>query len=187
MSETEADRLRLIELLREYSLVLGEVTLASGATASYYIDCRRTVMRPEGLSTCGRLIADRASGLGADSVGGPVTAAIALACAAISVPEGEGLRGFFVRQSRKEHGLQKWIEGAAEPGDRVLVVEDTVTTGGSTVEAIGRVREEGFEIVGVVALVDRLAGGGEAIAQAADAPFEALTTVDEIYPDRPDA
>ena len=160
MTTTEEDRLQLVQLLREDSLVLGEVTLASGATASYYIDCRRTVMRPEGLATCGRLIADRAGGLGADSVGGPVTAAIALACAAISVPEGEGLRGFFVRQSRKEHGLQKWIEGAAEPGDRVLVVEDTVTTGGSTVEAI---------------------------AQAADAPFEALTTVDEIYPDRPDA
>ena len=61
-----------------------------------------------------------------------------------------------------------------------------MTTGGSTVEAIGRIREEGFEIAGVVALVDRLAGGGEAIAEAAEAPFEALTTVDEIYPDRPD-
>ena len=105
---------------------------------------------------------------------------------AIAVPEGAGLRGFFVRSARKEHGLQRWIEGATEPGDRVLVVEDTVTTGGSTVEAIGRIREEGLEIAGVVALVDRLAGGGEAIAEAADAPFEALTTVDEIYPDRPD-
>ena len=186
MEGTEADRERLVELLREHSLILGEVTLASGATASYYVDARRTVMRPEGFLTCGRLIADRATALGAGAVGGPVTAAIPLACAAIGAPGGSDLRGFFVRSARKEHGLQRWIEGATEPGDRVLVVEDTVTTGGSTVEAIGRIREEGFEIAGVVALVDRLAGGGEAIAEAAEAPFEALTTVDEIYPDRPD-
>ena len=187
MEGTEADRKRLVELLREHSLVLGEVTLASGATASYYVDARRTVMRPDGFLTCGRLIAARAAEIGADAVGGPVTAAIPLACAAIAVPEGSDLRGFFVRNARKEHGLQRWIEGATEPGDRVLVVEDTVTTGGSTVEAIGRVREEGFEIAGVLALVDRLAGGGEAIAEAAGAPYEALTTVDDIYPDRPDA
>ena len=159
MEGTEADRDRLVELLRDHSLILGEVTLASGATASYYVDARRTVMRPEGFLTCGRLIAERARALGADAVGGPVTAAIPLACAAIAVPEGSSLRGFFVRSARKEHGLQRWIEGATEPGDRVLVVEDTVTTGGSTVEAI---------------------------AGAADAPFEALATVDEIYPDRPD-
>ena len=187
MEGTEADRKRLVELLREHSLVLGEVTLASGATASYYVDARRTVMRPEGFLTCGRLIADRAASLGAQAVGGPVTAAIPLACAAIAVPGGSDLRGFFVRSARKEHGLQRWVEGAAEPGDRVLVVEDTVTTGGSTVEAIGRIRKEGLEIAGVLALVDRLAGGGEAIAEAAGAPFEALTTVDDIYPDRPDA
>jgi orotate phosphoribosyltransferase len=66
------------------------------------------------------------------------------------------------------------------------VVEDTVTTGGSTVSAIERIRDEGFEIAGVLSLVDRLAGGGEAIAAAAGAPYEALTTVDDIYPDRPD-
>ena len=187
MEGTTEDRERLIELLREHSLILGEVTLASGATASYYVDARRTVMRPDGFLTCGRLVADRAMALGAQAVGGPVTAAIPLACAAIAVPEGSGLRGFFVRSARKEHGLQRWIEGATEPGDRVLVVEDTVTTGGSTVEAIGRIREEGFEIAGVLALVDRLAGGGEAITAAAEAPYEALTTVDDIYPDRPDA
>ena len=186
MTGSETDREQLLDLLREHSLIIGDVTLASGAKATYYVDARRTVMRPEGLLTCGRLIADRAAALGADAVGGPVTAAIPLACAAIAVPEGAGLRGFFVRSARKEHGLQRWIEGATEPGDRVLVVEDTVTTGGSTVEAIGRIREEGLEIAGVVALVDRLAGGGEAIAEAAGAPFEALTTVDEIYPDRPD-
>jgi orotate phosphoribosyltransferase len=186
MSETEGARARLVGLLREHSLVLGEVTLSSGRKTTYYIDARRTVMRPEGQRAAGELIAAHATRLEATAVGGPVMAAIPLACAAISVPGGAGLVGFFVRKERKEHGLQRWVEGGAEPGDRVLVVEDTVTTGGSTVSAIERIRDEGFEIAGVLSLVDRLAGGGDAIAAAAGAPYEALTTIDDIYPDRPD-
>ena len=113
-------------------------------------------------------------------------AAIPLACAAIAVPGGEGLVGFFVRKDRKQHGLQRWIEGPVEAGTRCLVVEDTVTTGGSTVSAIERMREEGLEVAGAVCVVDRLAGGGEAIAEAAGAPFRALVTIDELYPERPD-
>ena len=186
MSETASPREHLISLLRQHSLVLGEITLSSGRKSSYYIDARRTVMRPDGQQAAGELIAAHATGLGATAVGGPVMAAIPLACAAISVPAGAELVGFFVRKERKEHGLQRWVEGGAEPGDRVLVVEDTVTTGGSTVSAIERIRDEGFEIAGVLSLVDRLAGGGATIAEAADAPYEALTTIDDIYPDRPD-
>lgn len=186
MTDLDATRQELIGLLREHSLILGEVTLSSGARASYYVDARRTVMRPAGQRAVGTLIAAHAAELGASAVGGPVMAAIPLACAAISVPEGEGLVGFFVRKERKAHGLQRWVEGGAEPGDRVLVVEDTVTTGGSTVSAIERLREEGFEIAGVLGVVDRLAGGGDAIATAAGAPYRALTTIDDVYPDRPD-
>jgi orotate phosphoribosyltransferase len=186
MNDSEGARERLVGLLREHSLVLGDVTLSSGKKTTYYIDARRTVMRPDGQRAAGELIAAHAVKLGATAVGGPVMAAIPLACAAISVPEGAGLVGFFVRKERKEHGLQRWVEGGAEPGDRVLVVEDTVTTGGSTISAIERIRDEGFEIAGVLSLVDRLAGGGEAIAAAAGAPYEALTTIDDIYPDRPD-
>lgn len=185
MTDFEASRETLIEQLKEHSLVLGEVTLSSGASASFYIDARRTVMRPEGQKAAGTLIAARANEVGATAVGGPVMAAIPLACAAISVPEGRDLVGFFVRKERKDHGLQRWVEGGAEPGDRVLVVEDTVTTGGSTVSAIERIRDEGFEIAAVLSLVDRLAGGGEKIEAAAGAPYAALTTIDDIYPDRP--
>jgi len=186
MDDSDVTRDRLIELLREHSLVLGEVTLSSGAQASYYVDVRRTVMRPAGLTAVGKLIAHHADRLGASAVGGPVMAAIPLAAAAIAVPEGRGLNGFFVRKERKEHGLQRWVEGAAEPGDHVLVVEDTVTTGGSTVSAIERIVDEGFKIVGVLGVVDRLAGGGERIQAAVDAPYTALTTIDDVYPDRPD-
>ncbi|HEX6781171.1 MAG TPA: orotate phosphoribosyltransferase [Solirubrobacterales bacterium] len=176
----------LLSELKEHSLILGEVTLASGAVAQYYVDARRALMRPAGFRAAGELIAAEATTRGAEAVGGPATAAIPPACAAIAVPEGRDLVAFFVRGSRKEHGLQRWVEGPVEAGARCLVVEDTVTTGGSTADAIGRVREEGLEVAGVVAVVDRLAGGGERIEAAAEAPYRALLTIDEIYPERPD-
>ncbi|MFL5869480.1 MAG: orotate phosphoribosyltransferase [Solirubrobacterales bacterium] len=176
----------LLSELREHALVIGEVTLSSGAKAQYYVDARRALLRPAGFLAAGELIADAAARMGAEAVGGPVMAAIPLACAAIAVPQGSGLRGFFVRKERKEHGLQRWVEGPVEAGTKCLVVEDTVTTGGSTVAAIERMREEGLEIVGGVCVVDRLAGGARAIATAAGAPFEPLLTIDEVYPERPD-
>ena len=179
-------RTTLLAELREHALILGEVTLSSGAQAEYYVDARRALMRPAGFRAAGELIASAAVAAGAGAVGGPVMAAIPLACAAIAVPEGRDLVGFFVRKERKQHGLQRWVEGPVEPGARVLVVEDTVTTGGSTVSAVERIREEGLEIAGVLCVVDRLAGGGEAIAAAAEAPFDALVTIDDVYPERPD-
>lgn len=181
----DAKRTLLAEL-KEHSLIFGEVTLASGAVAQYYVDARRTLMRPAGFRAAGELIAAAAHEVGAEAVGGPATAAIPPACAAIAVPGGEDLVAFFVRSSRKEHGLQQWVEGPVGAGMPCLVVEDTVTTGGSTAEAIERVQYEGLEVVGVVAVVDRLAGGAEKIEAAAGAPYRALVTIDEIYPDRPD-
>lgn len=186
MTGLEAARETLLAELREHSLILGEVTLASGAVAQYYVDARRTLMRPAGFRAAGELIAEAAADVGAEAVGGPATAAIPPACAAIAVPAGERLRAFFVRGQRKEHGLQRWVEGAVEPGMRCLVVEDTVTSGGSTATAVERIREQGLEVAGVVAVVDRLAGGGERIEAAAGAPYRALLTIDEIYPERPD-
>jgi orotate phosphoribosyltransferase len=176
----------LVAELREHALVLGEVTLSSGQTAQYYVDARRALLRPPGFRAAGELIATSAVERGAEAVGGPVIAAIPLACAAIAVPQGDGLVGFFVRKETKSHGLQRMVEGPVEAGTKVLVVEDTVTTGGSTIAAVEQIREQGLEIVGGVCVVDRLAGGTEAIAQAMDAPFDALVTIDEIYPERPD-
>jgi orotate phosphoribosyltransferase len=186
MADLAAAKETLLGELREHSLVLGEVTLASGATAQYYVDARRALMRPAGFRAAGELIAARAHELGAAAVGGPATAAIPPSCAAIAVTAGEGLVAFFVRGSRKEHGLQRWVEGPVEPGMRCLVVEDTVTTGGSTATAIERIREEGLVVAGVAAVVDRLAGGAERIEAVAEAPYSALVTIDELYPDRPD-
>ena len=186
MADLEAARQNLLAEVREHGLVLGKVTLSSGAEAEYYVDARRAILRPGAFRAAGELLAAAAADAGAVAVGGPTMGAIPLACAAIAVPEGSGLVGFFVRKERKEHGLQRWVEGPVEPGTSCLVVEDTVTTGGSTVAAVERIREEGLEIKANLCVVDRLAGGGEAIAAASGAPFEPLVTIDEIYPDRPD-
>jgi orotate phosphoribosyltransferase len=186
MADLDAAKRTLLAELREHSLILGEVTLASGATAQYYVDARRTLLRPAGFLAAGELIAAAALEAGAGAVGGPATAAIPPACAALAVPAGAGLVGFFVRGERKAHGLQRWVEGPVAEGARCLVVEDTVTTGGSTAQAIERIREQGLEIAAVLAVVDRLAGGAERIEAAAEAPYRALVTIDELYPERPD-
>jgi orotate phosphoribosyltransferase len=186
VADLKAARSTLLAQLREHALILGEVTLASGQKADYYVDARRALLRPEGFRAAGELVAAAASDLGAAAVGGPATAAIPVACSALAVEAGSGLRGFFVRKEAKQHGLQRAVEGAVTEGDRVLVVEDTVTTGGSTVEALEQVRAAGLKIVGVLAVVDRLAGGGERIQAAAEAPYRALTNVDEIHPERAD-
>jgi len=184
--DLDAARQTLLAELREHSLVIGEVTLSSGAVAQYYVDARRALLRPAGFLAAGELIAAAAADAGATAVGGPATAAIPPSCAALAVPAGRGLVGFFVRGERKQHGLQRWVEGPVEPGARCLVVEDTVTSGGSTASAIERIKEQDLEVAGVIAVVDRLAGGGERIEATAGAPYRALLTIDEIYPDRPD-
>ena len=179
-------RERLIAELREHALVIGEVTLTSGRTAHYYVDAKRAILRPEGFRALGELVVAEVERVGAGAVGGMTMGADPVACAALAA--GAPVKAFFVRKDRKQHGLQRWIEGPElEPGERCLVVEDVVTTGGSTVRALERVREEGLEIAGVVSVLDRLAGGADAIREAASgAPYAPLTTIDDVYPDRPD-
>ena len=187
MPGPDSARATLIEQLREHALVIGEVTLSSGQKASYYVDAKRALLRPAAFAATGALVAAEAARVGAAAVGGMSMGADPIACAAIADPAGAELVAFFVRKERKQHGLQRWIEGPdLAQGMRCLVVEDVVTTGGSTVRAIERIHEEGLEVAAVVCVVDRLAGGGDAIEAAAGAPFRALVTIEELYPDRPD-
>jgi orotate phosphoribosyltransferase len=176
---------RLIDELRAHALVVGEVVLTSGATAQYYVDAKRAILRPAGFGALSELVAERARAWDATAVGGLTMGADAPACAALA--GGADVKAFFVRKDVKQHGLQRRVEGPLlDADDRCLVVEDVVTTGGSTLKAIDALREACHEIVGVVAILDRLAGGAERIREAAGAPYEALATIDDVYPDRPD-
>jgi orotate phosphoribosyltransferase len=187
-ADLDEARETLLEELREHALVIGEVTLTSGQTAEYYVDAKRALLRPPAFRAVGELLAAEAGWRAASAVGGLTMGADPLATAAIGAPGGEGLVAFLVRKERKEHGLQRWIEGPVlETGSRCLVVEDVVTTGGSTVRAIERILEEGLAVAGVVSVVDRLAGGGEAIEAVAEGiHYRPMFTIDELYPERPD-
>jgi orotate phosphoribosyltransferase len=179
-------RERLIDELRTHALIIGEVVLTSGQVAQYYVDAKRAILRPAGFAAMAELVAARANAWGATAVGGLTMGADAPACAALA--GGADVKAFFVRKETKAHGLQRRVEGPPlEPDDRCLIVEDVVTTGGSTLQAIEAVRDAGHQIAGVVAILDRLAGGAERIREAVDgAPYEALATIDDVYPDRPD-
>src|ERR687883_348801 len=179
-------RAQLISQLREHALVIGEVTLTSGAKAQYLVDAKRAILRPAGFRALAELTAAEAGARGAQAVGGITMGADPIACAALA--GGADVDAFFVRKERKEHGLSRWVEGPPlEPGTRCLVVEDVVTTGGSTIKAIERVREEGLEGCGGMANLHPPPGGADAIrAAAGGAPYTALTTIDDVYPERPD-
>jgi orotate phosphoribosyltransferase len=171
--------------LRKHGLVIGEVKLTSGRISQYLIDAKRAILRPQGFSALAALVAEQAAAWEATAVGGMTMGADPIACAALA--GGAEVKAFFVRKEPKAHALGRRIEGPLlRAGERCMIVEDVVTTGGSTIAAIEAVRAAGHEICGVLAVCDRLAGGAEAIEEAAQAPFVALTTIDEIYPERPD-
>jgi orotate phosphoribosyltransferase len=178
-------RARLLTALRDHALVIGEVVLTSGRTAQYLVDAKRAILRPDGFAALAELVAAQARDWEATAVGGMTMGADPIACAALA--GGADVKAFFVRKETKQHGLSRRIEGpvlGAE--DRCMLVEDVVTTGGSTLRALEALREEGHQVCGVLAICDRLAGGADAIRAAAGAPYVALTTIDEVYPERPD-
>jgi orotate phosphoribosyltransferase len=180
-----AARERLIVALRQHALVIGEVVLTSGASAQYLVDAKRAILLPAGFAALAELVAEQARAWGATAVGGMTMGADPIACAALA--GGADVKAFFVRKEAKSHGLARRIEGPLlVAGDRCMLVEDVVTTGGSTLRALEALREAGHEVCGVLAVCDRLAGGAEAIEQAAGAPFLALSTIDDVYPERPD-
>jgi orotate phosphoribosyltransferase len=178
-------RERLLAELREHAVVIGDVVLTSGRTSQYLIDAKRAILRPAGFAALSELVAEQARAWNATAVGGMTMGADPIACAALA--GGALVKAFFVRKEVKQHGLARRIEGPPlSPEDRCLVVEDVVTTGGSTIAALEALREEGLQVCGVLAILDRLAGGAAAIEEAAAAPFVALTTIDDVYPERPD-
>lgn len=182
------DREALISLLREKSVQLGDFVLASGQRSTHYVDARRTTMSAQGLAVIGRLglKAIRAAGWSPDAVGGLTMGAdpVAYAIAAASHDSPPTVDAFSVRKRAKEHGAGKQVEGNLEPGHRVVVIEDVVTSGGSALQAIAAVEHAGGVVAGVLTVVDRLEGGSERVS-AAGYTVVSLTTITDLGIDPP--
>jgi len=176
------DRERLRRLLRAESLMFGDFTLASGRKSKFYFDSKKTTLLPDGayLVAAEMLRMIRERGIRADAIGGMTLGADPIVCpvAALSHVEGPPLRAFIVRKEAKSHGTGRAIEGNLPPGSRVIVVDDVVTTGGSTLKAIEAVEAAGHEVVAVLCLVDRREGGAELLARW---PFHSVFDRDEIF------
>ena len=166
MSRLDADKARLLDLIRRDAFKTGEFTLASGAKSNYYIDGRLLTLSSDGACVLAEIILQMIEGEAIDAVGGMTLGAdpIIGAVLALAGTRGRKLKGFICRKERKEHGTGRLVEGNLASGDRVLMVEDVVTSGGSTLRAIEAVEELGGRVVRIIAMVDRLAGAAEAFA-----------------------
>ena len=162
---TANERARLRDVLLERSVRRGQFTLASGRSSTYYLDCRKTTLHPEGAWLIARAILDivKHHAIPAEAIGGLTLGAdpIAGAVAAMSHAQGTPIEAFIVRKGSKDHGTRQRIEGAEVRGRSVIVVDDVVTTAGSTMEAIAAVREAGGTVAAVICVVDREEGGEE--------------------------
>ncbi|MRH93142.1 orotate phosphoribosyltransferase [Nocardia sp. SYP-A9097] len=163
MQVTTTDRDRLAELVRQLAVVHGKVTLSSGKEADYYVDLRRATLQHEAAPLIGKLLRELVADWDFDSVGGLTMGADPVAAAVMHAP-GRPINAFVVRKAAKSHGMQRQIEGPDIVGKRVLVVEDTTTTGNSPVTAVRALREAGAIVVGVATVVDRETGADGVIA-----------------------
>lgn len=159
---------RLLETIREKALLFGHFTLSSGKKSTYYIDARRVTLDPNGVRYLAEVVLDLVGDAGVDAIGGPTLGAdpIVGATIALSSLRRKPLKGFIVRKETKGHGTQKMIEGPLEGNERVVLVEDVITTGASVLKAGKAVEELGCKVEMVIAIVDRGDGGGEAIREA---------------------
>jgi orotate phosphoribosyltransferase len=183
--ETQGAREQLIAIIKRRSFQSGkEITLASGRTSTYYFNMKPTMLDAEGAHLIAALILDAIKDLKADLIGGLEMGAVPIASAVAAVSHGAGrpVNAFFVRKQAKEHGTKSLIEGlqAGETlqGKRVVIVEDVTTTGGSAIKAAETVRSEGADVVGVVTVVDRQEGAGEAFDKAGLTLTSILTLAD---------
>ena len=179
-------RANLLRMLAEKSFRLGNFKLSSGGTSDYYIDCRLTTLDAAGAVATGEAVLAeiRQQGWPAGALGGLTMGAdpIVVATSVISAQQRAPINGFLVRKAEKTYGTGQRIEGFREKGARVVIVDDVCTTGASTIQAIEAAREFGFEISGVLCLVERQEAGGRTNVEkaAAPAPFVALFTANDV-------
>lgn len=161
---------RLVRLIYENAFKYSKepvFKLVSGGMSNYYFNCKMVTLNPEGMYLIGNIIFDMIKDLDVKGIGGLTLGAdpVAYAVAYTSYLKKKPIEAFIVRKSAKSHGTMQWIEGNVKAGDRVVIVDDVITTGKSTIEAITRAREAGLVIVKVIALVDRQEGGYENIKE----------------------
>jgi orotate phosphoribosyltransferase len=179
---------RLIDLILERTFRFTErptFKLTSGKKSSFYFNCKPTTLNSEGMFLTGHLMYDiirRRKTWNVQAVGGLTLGADPVATAIVYTAhiQGDALEAFIVRKERKKHGTMSWIEGHIKEGDTVIIIEDVITTGSSTMKAITRARESGLNVAGVVAFIDRQEGGSEAV-KSMGLPFKALLTKEEIF------
>jgi orotate phosphoribosyltransferase len=166
-SSSSYDKTALIELIHQHALEFGEFVLASGQKANFYLDCRRLTLTGEGANVIAAGILDVLQADWPDAVGGMAIGADPITAAVITVAwqRGRHLNGFIVRKNPKEHGMGKQVEGPVVPGEKVVMLEDVVTTGGSSIRAIQHVRDAGLKTDRVIAVVDREQGAAERFAE----------------------
>jgi len=173
-----SDKQELMDLFRSRALRFGDFTLASGKKSTYYVDKMQVTLHSHGLRMISEGFWKALQGVEFDAIGGMTIGADPLVAGVLTIASAAGrdLKGFLVRKEPKGHGTQNFIEGPLAKGDRVVIVEDVVTTGGSSLLAIDRVQEFGAEVVQVLAIVDRMEGGAANFA-ARDIPFRSLMTI----------
>jgi orotate phosphoribosyltransferase len=183
---TSPVRERLLELLKRRALRFGQVTLASGQTIHFYIDCKMVLMYSETAALIGELLYEMTRELELDAIGGPEIGALPMATAAVVRYQqaGRTMEGFSVRKQVKQHGTQKLIEGKLEPGFRVVVVEDVMTQGTSALQAIDAILQAGARIEAVICLVDRLQGARERL-EAKGLRFWPIFTLHDLGVENP--
>ncbi|MFI7385077.1 orotate phosphoribosyltransferase [Streptomyces sp. NPDC049813] len=175
-------RAALLKQIKDKAVVHGKVTLSSGLEADYYVDLRRVTLDGEAAPLVGQVLLDLTAELEYDAVGGLTMGADPVAGAMLHAASARGQRldAFVVRKAAKAHGMQRRVEGPDIKGRRVLVVEDTSTTGGSPLTAVEAVREAGAEVVGVATIVDRATGAAEKITEGAGVPYLFAFSKDEL-------
>ncbi len=158
---------RLKELFRERALQFGDFTLASGKKSTYYVNSKKVLFHAEAITLLGELLYDATKDLDFQAMGGLEVGAIPMAASALTAfhRAGRPLEGFFVRKQAKEHGSKERLEGQVKSGDKVVVIDDVLTTGGSVLQAIEVVEALGAKVVRVVCICDRLQGAAEALAK----------------------
>ena len=161
------DKQALIALIRQQALEFGDFTLASGKRASFYLDCRKVTLDSRGANLIAEGILELLGEPLPDAVGGMAIGADPITAAVVTMSDirGTPVVGFMVRKESKGHGTNQYIEGPVKPGDTAVIVEDVVTTGGSSLQAIERAEAFGLKIAGVLAIIDRMEGGSQAFTQ----------------------